>query len=100
MTPDQALAQPSYVTRMPALTQTQYLMNYAQLQKLKEGHVYVAQVTASQRGNKMQSDFGFSLVQNNGKSEYILFTPDKTDGITPPPVDDTDTVPTVISSTF
>ena len=88
MTPDQALAQPSYVTRMPALTQTQYLMNYAQLQKLKEGHVYVAQVTASQRGNKMQSDFGFSLVQNGGKSEYLLFTPDKTDGVTQPPVSD------------
>lgn len=88
MTPDQALAQPSYVTRMPALTQTQYLLNFTQQQKLKAGHVYVAQITATQRGNKMQSDFGFSLVQNGGKSEYLLFTPDKTDGVTQPPVSD------------
>ena len=91
MTPDQALAQPSYVTRMPALSQTQYLLNYTQLQRLKEGHVYVAQVTATPKGNKLQSDFGFSLVQNSGKSEYILFTPDKSDDITPSP--DTDEGP-------
>ena len=83
MTPDQALQQPSFITRMQGLAQPQYLLNPSQLAKLKDGHVYVAQVTAQQSGSYNQSDFGFALVDNGGKSEYILITPDRSSGLEP-----------------
>lgn len=85
MTPDQALQQSAFVTRMQGLTQPQYILNTSQLAKLKDGHVYVAQVTARQSGAYSQSDFGFAMVENSGKSEYILITPDRSDGIAPEP---------------
>lgn len=85
MTPDQALQQPAFVTRMQGLTQTQYILNTSQLAKLKDGHVYVAQVTARQSGAYSQADFGFAMVENNGKSEYILITPDRSSDILPEP---------------
>ena len=91
MTPDQALQQPAFVTRMQGLTQTQYILNASQLAKLKDGHVYVAQVTARQSGAYSQADFGFAMVENNGKSEYILITPDRSSDILPEPVPETPT---------
>lgn len=91
MTPDQALQQPAFVTRMQGLTQPQYILNTSQLAKLKDGHVYVAQVTARQSGAYSQADFGFAMVENNGKSEYILITPDRSSDILPEPAPETPT---------
>lgn len=88
MSPQEAIdaAGHPYVYRYPALTQEQCMLDYNQLKRMKEGKVYVAQVTATPLGGKLQAtDFNYTMIENKGKSNFVVFTLDKSNGFIAPP---------------
>lgn len=96
MSPQEAIDAPGHpnAIRVPAITQPQYMLNLPMLNRLKEGKVYVAQVTAMPIGGSSNpADFNYSLIENNGKSNFIAFTIDKSNGLVQPTIDDGDEKP-------
>lgn len=76
-TPDDALRNP-YIFQMRGIAAPQCILDYSAIKKLQDGHVYVAQVTATPTG---LSEMNFAMVENNGGSQLLVFTPDLNGGI-------------------
>lgn len=80
-TPERALVENPVFLAVSPLSAPQAILRYDQVKRLKEGHLYVAQVTATPRGNYAAYDPNYSIVDNGGKSDYIVFTPDTSNGL-------------------
>ena len=91
MSPQEVIDAPGhpFAVRAPALTQSQCVLNYNALKRLKEGKVYVAQVTATPYGGVLKAtDFNYTMVENKGKSNFLVFTVDNSNGLPAPEADE------------
>ncbi|MBQ9357777.1 MAG: hypothetical protein IJT98_10890 [Prevotella sp.] len=73
--PDEAMEHGSDILVVPGIHAPQYLLGTNHISKLLDGHIYVAQVTATQRNTTT-----FTLIENQGKSPIVVFTPKMTFG--------------------
>lgn len=69
---DDVLSDPGYVLRISNVSTSPYTLNYSHIKKLLDGHVYVAQVEAKPIGI---NEMNFLMVENQGKSQPLVFTP-------------------------
>ena len=76
-TPEEALHNP-VVFRVQGISAPQYRLNYNHIRQLLDGQKYVAQVEAKPLG---VSEMNFTMVENEGKSPIIVFTPQMSDDI-------------------
>ena len=91
MSPQEVIDAPGhpFAVRAPALTQPQCVLNYNALKRLKEGKAYVAQVTATPNGGVLKAtDFNYTMVENKGKSNFLVFTVDNSNGLPAPEADE------------
>lgn len=65
-----------HVFRVTGLFEPQCMLDYSAIKKLIEGHLYVAQVEAKPIG---ATGMNYSMVENDGKSPFLIFTPDLSD---------------------
>ena len=72
-TVDDVLQDPGYVFRITGIGQPFVTLTSTNIKKLLDGHLYLAQVEARPTGI---TDMTFSMVENDGKSMPLLFTPD------------------------
>lgn len=73
-TPDQAILNP-ILFEVKNIMSPQCMLDYSAIQKLLEGHLYVVQVEATPIG---AIGLNFAMVENQGKSPFIVITPQMT----------------------
>ncbi len=78
-TPEQALNNPILFS-VRNMVAPQCLLDYSALQKLLDGHLYIAQVEATPIG---AVGMNYAMVENRGKSPIMVFTPQMTGGEVP-----------------
>lgn len=74
--PDEALKNP-HIFQVRGISAPQCILDYSAIQKLKDGHLYVAQVKATPIG---LDELNFAMVENDGCSQVLIFTPQMTGG--------------------
>lgn len=74
--PDEALRNP-YIFQVRGISAPQCILDYSAIKKLQDGHLYVAQVKATPIG---LDELNFAMVENDGCSQVLIFTPQMTGG--------------------